>query len=385
MRFEFTTANRILFGAGTLREVGPIAAGSGRRALIVNGKQGERVAPLLAILAEHQIESIPFSVAGEPTVSLVVQGVETARQTACDLIVGIGGGSVLDAAKAIAILLTNSGNPYDYLEVIGRGKPLTQPAAPCIAVPTTAGTGAEVTRNAVLLSPQHRVKVSLRSPLMLPRVAIVDPEMTYSLPPSVTASTGMDALTQLIEPFVSIRANPLTDALCREGISRAARALRRAFEQGNDCAAREDLSLASLFSGLALANAGLGAVHGIASVLGGMYPAAHGAICARLLSPVMAVNLHAMQRHADTHPAWSRYVEVAQILTGSEKASPAQGVAWVQELCQELKIPPLREYSVSRADFPEIIEKSLAASSTKANPVRLTADEMQEILELAWS
>ena len=385
MRFEFATANRILFGAGTLREVGLIAAGSGRRALIVSGKQGERVAPLLAILAEHQIESIPFSVAGEPTVSLVVQGVETARQTACDLIVGIGGGSVLDAAKAIAILLTNSGNPYDYLEVIGLGKPLTQPAAPCIAIPTTAGTGAEVTRNAVLLSPQHRVKVSLRSPLMLPRVAIVDTELAYSLPPSVTASTGMDALTQLIEPFVSIRANPLTDALCREGISRAARALRRAFEQGSDAAAREDLSLASLFSGLALANAGLGAVHGIASVLGGMYPAAHGAICARLLPAVMAVNLRAIQRRADTHPAWSRYVEVAQILTGSEKASPAQGVAWVQELCKELRIPPLREYSVSREDFPEIIEKSLAARSTKANPVRLTADEMQEILELAWS
>jgi alcohol dehydrogenase class IV len=195
----------------------------------------------------------------------------------------------------------------------------------------------------------------------------------------------MDALTQLIEPFVSIRANPLTDALCREGISRAARALRRAFEQGSDAAAREDLSLASLFSGLALANAGLGAVHGITSVLGGMYPAAHGAICARLLSPVMDINLRAIQRRADSHPAWSRYVEVAQILTGSEKASPAQGVAWVQELCQELKIPPLREYSVSRADFPEIIEKSLAASSTKANPVRLTAEEMQEILELAWS
>ncbi|HEY4722033.1 MAG TPA: iron-containing alcohol dehydrogenase, partial [Anaerolineae bacterium] len=254
MRFEFATATRILFGPGALKQIGSIATEFGRRAFVVVGTRPNQAGPLLDRLAESQIDSEVLSIESEPDVELVSLSLSVARETKCDLVIGFGGGSAIDTGKAIAALFTNSGNVLDYLEVIGRGRSLTQSALPYIAIPTTAGTGSEVTRNAVLASPQHRVKASLRSPLMLPRVALIDPELTYTLPPSVTASTGLDALTQLIEPYVSIKANPLIDAICREGMQRAARSLPRAYENGADPAAREDMSLASLFGGLALAN-----------------------------------------------------------------------------------------------------------------------------------
>ena len=294
-RFEFATATRILFGAGTLQEVGPLAAEMGHQPLLVCGRSAERSHPLLDLLSAQGLDGVLFSVSGEPTTQVARQGAQRARDEECDIVIGLGGGSVLDTGKAIAALLTNGGDPLDYLKVIGSGQPLTMPSAPFIAIPTTAGTGAEVTRNAVLRSPEHRVKVSLRSPLMLPRLALVDPELTQSLPPAVTASTGLDALTQVLEPYVSRRANPLTDALCREGMHRAARSLCRAYESGDDAKAREDMALASLFGGLALANAGLGAVHGFAGPLGGMFPAPHGALCASLLPHVMKVNVRSLQ------------------------------------------------------------------------------------------
>jgi alcohol dehydrogenase class IV len=240
-----------------------------------------------------------------------------------------------------------------------------------------------VTRNAVLASPEHRVKVSLRSLHMLPRVALVDPELTYSLPPQVTASTGLDALTQLIEPFVSVRANPMTDAICREGLGRAARSLRPAYENGGDAAAREDMSLASLFGGLALANAGLGAVHAFASVIGGMFPAPHGAICARLLPHVMTINLRALEERMPESDALCRYDELAQILTGDHQATALDSVAWVRGLCETLRIPSLASYGITQDNWPVVIEKSAIASSMKANPIQLTPDELREILARA--
>jgi alcohol dehydrogenase class IV len=273
MRFEFATATRILFGPGSMTEVAPAAAALGRRALLVTGRDVERSQPLRERLTAQGIAAVTFAVAGEPTLETARAGLRRAREEACDLIIGLGGGGALDSGKAIAALLANGGDPLDYLEVIGRGQALTRPSVPYIAIPTTAGTGAEVTRNAVLASPEHRVKVSLRSPLMFPRLAAVDPALTHSLPPDVTASTGLDALTQLVEPFTSNSANPLTDSLCREGLRRAARSLRRAYESGSDATARQDMALASLFGGLALANARLGAVHGCASPLGGLFPA----------------------------------------------------------------------------------------------------------------
>jgi alcohol dehydrogenase class IV len=237
-----------------------------------------------------------------------------------------------------------------------------------------------VTRNAVLASPEHRQKVSLRGPSMLPNVAIVDPELTWSAPPDVTAHTGLDALTQLIEPYVCNRANPMTDALCAEGMRRAARSLRLAFEDGRRAAAREDMALASLFGGMALSNAGLGAVHGFAGAIGGMFAAPHGAICAALLPHVMEANVRALRQREPRHDALRRYEEVGRLLTDKAAASAGDGVAWARQLVSDLRIPPLGKYGMAEADFAEVIEKGSRAGSMKANPVALSVEEQKEIL-----
>jgi alcohol dehydrogenase class IV len=383
MRFEFATASRIVFGPGTIREAGPAAKALGARALVVTGATPGRATPLLDALHAVGVGACSFDCAGEPTTDVVLKGRVIARAEQCDVVIGFGGGSAIDAAKAIAALLTNPGDLYDYVEVIGRAQPLQAPAAPCIAIPTTAGTGAEVTRNSVLASPAHRVKASLRSPLMLPRVAIVDPDLTRSLPPAVTATTGMDALTQLIEPYVSSRANPLVDALCVEGIRRAARSLRRAVENGDDPAAREDMALASLFGGLALANAGLGAVHGFAAPIGGSFPAPHGAVCAALLPHVIAANLQALRARQPDSPALARYDEIARLLTDRAQATADDAVTWIAALCGAIRIKPLGSFGLRATDIAAVIEKAAQASSMKANPVTLTAGEMSAVLENA--
>lgn len=384
MNFEFATANGIIFGEGSLQRVGPLAREMGNRALVVTGGTVERANPLLELLQEAEVETATFSVAHEPTIEIAQHGTQRAKDEKCNLVVGFGGGSAIDAGKAISALLTNEGEPLDYLEVIGQGKKLPNKPAPYIAIPTTAGTGSEVTKNAVLASPEHRVKVSLRSNAMLPRLALVDPELTYSLPPAVTASTGLDALIQLLEAFVSHQANPLTDGLCREGLPRAARSLQRAYETGEDTAARRDMAIASLFGGLALANAKLGAVHGFAGPFGGMFPdGPHGAVCAALLPPVMAINVQALRERAPDSEALQRYHQVAQLLTGSDQATAADGVAWVEELSRTLQVPPLAEYGLTRRDFPALIEKAQQSSSMKGNPLRLTEDELAEILSRA--
>jgi alcohol dehydrogenase class IV len=301
----------------------------------------------------------------------------------CDLVIAFGGGSAIDAGKAIAALLANGGELTDYLEVIGKGQPLRHPSLPFIAVPTTAGTGSEVTRNAVLASAEHQVKVSMRSPLMLARLAVVDPELTLELPPALTASTGLDALTQLIEPYVSIRAHPLTDGFCLEGLRRISRSLRRAYHAGSDITAREDMSLASLLGGLALANAGLGVVHGFAAPVGGMFPAPHGAICAALLPHGMRINIRASHARAPESDTLRRYETVARLLTGRPDAAAEDGVEWVRQLCQELQIPPLSSYGIQERDVPILVEKASSASSTKGNPLTLTMDELRELLVCA--
>jgi len=383
MRFEFASAGRVVFGAGVLREAGPIARSMGSRALVVTGRQADRAEPLLADLRAQGVGVATYSLAGEPTTGIVRQATQEAREAACDLVMGIGGGSVLDTGKAIAALLANGGDPLDYMEVVGHGKPLTLPSRPFIAIPTTAGTGTEVTRNAVLASTEHRVKASMRSLLMLPALALVDPTLTYTLPPEVTASTGMDALTQLIEPYVSVRANPLTDALCLDGMARVARSLRVACDQGGDAAAREDMALASLFGGFALANAGLGAAHGFAGPIGGMFQAPHGALCAALLPRVMAVNLRALQDRRPASPVLERFETVARILTGRTDARAADGIRWVEALCADLGVPPLSTYGILAPDIEVLVGMAGAASSTKGNPIVLTPGELREILSLA--
>jgi alcohol dehydrogenase class IV len=290
---------------------------------------------------------------------------------------------VIDAGKAIAAIATNGGEPLDFLEVVGKGRAIAAPPLPFIAVPTTAGTGSEVTRNAVLGSTEHGVKASLRSPLMLPRVALVDPELTYGLPPAITAHTGLDALTQLIEPYVSSRANPLVDALCIEGIRRSSGALRRVYLDGADQAARRDMSLASLFGGLALANAGLGVVHGFASPLGGSWRAPHGALCAAVLPHGMAANVAALRARAPQLPVLERYAVIARLLTGHDNATAEDGIEWVRTLCAELNVPPLNAWGITPADLHGVVDKAARASSMKANPLPLTSDELLAVLTAA--
>jgi len=376
--FEFATAGRIVFGEGSVREVAAAARQMGSRAMLVTGRSPERAAWLA-----DELDAVGFSIDGEPTVEAAREGAGVAQAARCDVIISFGGGSAIDGGKAIAALAANSGEPLAYLEVVGRGKTLERPPLPFIAVPTTAGTGSEVTRNAVLQSSEHGVKASLRSPMMLPRLAVVDPELTYGLPPAVTASTGLDALTQLIEPYVSVRSNPMTDAVCVDGMARVARSLRRVFADGGDRAARREMSLASLYGGLALANAGLGVVHGFAAPVGGTWQAPHGAVCAALLPHGMAVNIRALRARAPEGEALRKYGNVARILTGRLEAVPEDAIDWVRAICADLGIPSLAAYGVSDADLPGLVGKAAMASSTKGNPIVLTEEELAEIARAA--
>lgn len=378
MTFEFATATRIIFGEGKSATLPELARTFGSRALVVTGASTGRAAVLISALSAET-----FTVPGEPTVDLVREGAKRAKESGRDVVISFGGGSAIDAGKAIAAIVTNGGEPLEFLEIVGKGRPLTASPLPFIAVPTTAGTGSEVTRNAVLGSPDHGVKASLRSPLMLPRVALVDPELSYGLSPAITASTGLDALTQLIEPYVSSRANPMTDALCLEGIQRVARGLRRAYHNGADIEARRDMSIASLFGGLALANAGLGLVHGFAAPLGGGWKAPHGALCAAVLPHGIAANIAALRARSPQHPALERYSAIARLLTGRNNARAEDSIDWIRALSTELNIPSLRTWNITETDLPGIVEKAARASSMQANPLQLTSQELLAVVSAA--
>ncbi|HMD25801.1 MAG TPA: iron-containing alcohol dehydrogenase, partial [Streptosporangiaceae bacterium] len=351
--------------------------------LVVTGAGPARHNTLLASLDRA---AAVFPVAAEPTVELVRAAVAVARAQGADVIAAIGGGSVIDIGKAVAMLLGNGGDPLDYLEVVGSGQAITRPAVPCVAVPTTAGTGAEVTANAVLAVPSHRVKASLRSPLMIPRVALVDPLLTVSCPPPVTAASGLDALTQCLEPFVSVQATPLTDGLAREGLRRAGTGLRAAYADGGDLAARADMAMCSLLGGMALANAKLGAVHGLAGVIGGTADVPHGLACAALLAPVIEANVRAL-RSAGAGPSadgvLDRYVEAARLLTGDPAASLEDGLAWIRETLALLHIPGLASFGLRPAQFDDIATQAMASSSMKGNPVTLSHADLTAILSQA--
>ena len=382
MLFEFATATRIVFGPGTARRLPELAAGFGRRVLVVTGAGADRHGDLLDALAAAGLQLTRFRSAGEPTTDEASAGAELARACGAELVLGLGGGSVIDAGKAIAALARQPAGLMEYLEVIGQGRALDVAPLPFLAVPTTAGTGAEVTRNAVLASPTHRLKASLRHASMLPALALVDPELALPCPPSVTAASGMDALTQCLEAFVSCRAQPLTDALCREGIRRAAGSLERAVTDGSDLDARSDLALAALFSGLALANAGLGAVHGFAAPLGGRHHAPHGAVCAALLAPVWEANLAAVRDAGDTSTL-AKFREAAVLLTGDSAATPEMGTTFLSELTARLRIPGLAAHGLQESDLGEVVRQAAAASSMKGNPLPLSPEVLQAILRRA--
>ena len=394
MNFQFSTASQIIFGNESISKLASLAKSFGERVMLVtnkNKKDGKSLLDNLSavgidILEELEKEGITpalFYVDQEPTIDLIENGLAAARASDSQVFLGLGGGSAVDTAKAISALMANPGSPLDYLEVIGQGKKITQRSKPFIAIPTTSGTGAEVTSNAVLHSIPHNIKVSLRSPMMLAHVALVDPQLTLSLPPSITAHTGLDALTQVIEPFVSSFANPFTDALCREGIQRGGRSLMKAWQDGADAQAREDMSITSLFGGISLANAKLGAVHGFAGVLGGMYGSPHGAICACLLPVVMEMNVKLLEQNGERFYL-GRYDEIARILTLNEKARAADGVKWIKELVETMNIPSLSEIGVKQEQFAEIIEKSAKSSSMKGNCLKLSTADLEQILQQAF-
>lgn len=380
MQFEFSTSARIIFGPGKLNSIGDLIAEIGKKAMLVSGCPSEISDRLSSLLETHGITYSFIKVDHEPTIDLIRQLVDHCRRSQSEVVIGIGGGSAMDCAKATAALVPNPGDVSDYLEVIGLNKPLLQPALPIIAIPTTAGTGAEVSRNAVLESPPQHVKVSLRGRNLLPRIALIDPELTISVPPSITAFTGMDTLTQLIEPFSCNSPNLLTDALCREGIQRVGHSLYQAFARGDDLDARQDMALASLFSGLALANARLGAVHGLAGPIGGEIPAPHSAICARLLPIVMAANINALRDQSD-QATLERYRMIGELLSDNPSARIDSGVSWVRDFCQHVRIPALSTYGLSEEMFDDILEKAAKSSSMKGNPVTLSVAELRNILQ----
>ena len=376
-RFELAIPGDVRFGGGRLSEVPDALAGWGtRRVLLVTGRSPDRAAALVDGLQTRGLVVTRYAVSGEPSIQVVRDGVAAAA--GCDAVVGFGGGSAIDVAKAVAVLAVRGADPLEHLEVIGAGRPITAPGLPCVAIPTTAGTGSEVTRNSVLSG--DGVKASLRSPLMLPRLAVVDPDLLLGVPVATIAASGMDALAQLIEPFLSRKANPVTDALARDGIVRSARSLRRARRDGMvDPSVREDLAIASLFGGLCLANAGLGAVHGFAAALGARLGAPHGAVCAAVLAPAIKVNLRAARRVRD-RSAVTRFADLAVLLTGNPTARPEAAAGWLTELTTALQIPGLRTYGLTDADTAEVVAAAQRASSMKGNPIELTDDEVAEIL-----
>jgi alcohol dehydrogenase class IV len=382
--FDFVTSTRIRFGAGTQAEVPDFVRRLGaKRLLLVTGRTPERADRLRRALLASDHEMVELAVASEPTVELVRMAAQRAIAQRCEAVVAFGGGSAIDAGKAVAALVTNRGDPRDYLEGIGRGRTLERPSLPLVAVPTTAGTGAEVTRTAVLLTRHERTKINLRALNLAPTVAIVDPDAVSDAPAGLLLANGYAAFSQLIEPFLSSRANPLTDGWAREGMRRSVRSLRRAALEGADASAREDLALASLLSGLCLTNAGLGAVSAFADPAGGMLEAPHGAICAALLAPVMAVNLRALRERAPSHTALHRFVEIAVLLTGRPDADALEAVTWLEGLARDVAVPGLRRLGLTPADLPGLIERAKHAPHLASNPIALTSTELAEIAERA--
>ncbi|NVM53330.1 MAG: iron-containing alcohol dehydrogenase [Candidatus Helarchaeota archaeon] len=387
MQFDLLSTPLIFFGSGKIQNIGEIIKNFGSRVLIVGSESALKSTSLNQILADQTIDFTTFIVKGEPTIELIDRGAAEGLNFKAQVVIGLGGGSALDAGKAIAGLMTNGGSGRDYMEVIGKGLKIMKPASPYIAVPTTAGTGTEVTKNAVIKSPADGYKASIRSPLLVPKIALIDPSLTLSVSPKVTASTGLDALTQLIEAYTSNKSQPVTDALALVGIQKAKNSLLTAYRHGDNLSVREDMALAALLSGICLANAGLGAVHGFASPLGGLFPIPHGVVCAALLASVVEQNIQELKNKSPNAPVLAKYAKLGELvaekpLTNNQDAY--QGIIrYLKELTESLKIPSFSEFGVTEADLPRIIEKAKKSSSIRYNPIALTDDALHKILSQA--
>lgn len=384
MEFDFITAGRVIFGSGKIAEFPLITASFGKRAFLLRGKSRSHGEKFYSMLETAGLEVTEFGVSHEPEIETINQAVNIARENGSEFVIGFGGGSVIDTAKAVSAMLSNDGELLDYLEVVGKGQPLKNPAKKFIAIPTTAGTGSEVTKNAVISVPEQRVKVSMRSNFMLPAVALVDPQFTIGLPAEFTATSGMDAFIQVVEPYVCNSPNPMVDMFCRDAIPRAAKYLIEAYESAFDEEARIHMSWVSLMGGLSLANAKLGAVHGFAGPIGGMFDAPHGAVCAALMPAVMRVNGELLEEQGIHPEITERYREIARWVTGKENASIRELADWFHELGRRLKIQSLKSFGIHRSDFPSIIEKSKNSSSMKGNPILLSDSDLARILDLAY-
>ncbi len=388
--FSITGLPNIFFGEGRFSEVPALAAHFGRRLLVVTGGHSLRKTPqwpqLLAAMDAAGLEAVEIRIESEPSPQLVDEAVARFRASGIDAVLGIGGGSVLDAAKAIAGLLPHGNSVMDHLEGVGPELPYRGPATPYIAVPTTAGTGSEATKNAVLsVNGLKGFKKSFRHDCLVPRYAVIDPALLKGCPPGLIAANGMDALTQVLESYVSMRANPFTDALALSGLSSARDGLLPWYEQGPQAGdARAAMAYAALLSGITLAQVGLGSVHGLASPIGAYFPVPHGVACGTLVAAATEINIKALERRAPVHPALAKYAHVGRLLSRRDELSDREArvalVATLAEWTERLRLPRLSAYGIAPGDFDAIIA-GCRGSSMKTNPVVLEDDEIREILQ----
>jgi alcohol dehydrogenase class IV len=380
MGFEFVTAPHIVFERGAVKKLPGICAGFGKSCLIVTGGSSLRRSGVLGTLVNGMTQmgikaTLYDGASGEPTPDIVDTAVEIGRSAQVDVVLGIGGGSAMDTAKAAAAIITNGGHVRDYLEGVGTGAKVKADPLPFIAVPTTAGTGTEVTKNAVVMSVKDRFKASMRDDRMMARVAVIDPELTISVPADVTAASGMDAICQLIESFTTLQANPFCDAMALYHTPRAMKALRRAFDDGSDIEARETMSLAAMVSGMCLANAGLGAAHGVGAGLGAVLGVQHGIACGMLLPHVVRYNAE----HGIT-----KYAQLAPAICGRHYKDDTDGAKAVADAVEELglylKLPvSLRDLGVNESNVEELAAASMG-SSMKKNPVSFTLESCRDFI-----
>lgn len=376
--FQFMTSTKICFGEGVLKDSLSIINQYGYSVLLVSGKDVSRFNFIVEYLQSQKMHYQHVAISGEPYIRVVEEIAQKARVFQPDVVVAIGGGSVIDTGKALAALIPNKGNLYDYVEVVGRRVPIKAKPLPFIAIPTTASTGSEVTQNAVLKSGQDKIKVSLRSPEMLPDVALIDPSLTYGMDVAKSARGAMDAFVHLMEAYVCGEPNLITDMICQEGFKRIRNSILPACLEDNH-QARIDISFAAMLGGMALSNAKLGAAHGLASALGGKIDAPHAVISSRLAPFVMEENINTAIRE-NRKDILKRYFKLAQILTGRKHTHVRDAVLWVNMMLDKLPIPNLSEYGVCRTSFDKVADDALVSSSIKGNPFPLNKTRLMSIL-----
>jgi alcohol dehydrogenase class IV len=382
--FQFARLPLIIFGCGKRSVLPGLVRGYGTKALLItrgrsfiDSAEGEA---LLKSLTDIRIKYLSVVINSEPSPRMVDEAVKDAAEFEPDVVAAIGGGSVLDAGKAISAMLTAEGSVIEYLEGVGT---IDHPGGkvPFIAIPTTSGTGSEATKNAVISSiGKEGFKRSLRHENFVPDIALVDPELTLSCPPDVTAASGMDCFTQLAEAYLSVKANEYTDALAIEGLRAVKRSLRAVNKDGNDIAARTDLSFAALTSGICLANAGLGAVHGFASSIGGMYRIPHGVICGTLMAGANELNVKKIRKGYGSPVALSKYALLGEMFLDEKGKSEDHYIDgfidYLRILTGELYLPGLKKYGIREDDLQQICNQT----EIKNNPAKLENSDLMEIL-----